>query len=1011
MIKSTAIWILGWMSVAVAGAQSNPVRLSTAETIFGIVNPGPYGASPLVAAVGDFNNDGIPDVVTIDNGSPPAVALLLGHGDGTFASPVQVISLGSSPLTVVVADFNKDGNLDFAYLGSSSGTGVVGIELGNGAGGFTTGATYTLGNSGAPATNSAQALATADINHDGRPDLIALNDNDETVSVLIGKGDGTFRTPVTSSVTSGPTFTPLNVTTGDMNGDGRPDLVISGNGPNGSYVSVMLGNGNGTFQTPVLASSGYQGPWSYADGVAVGDLNGDGKKDVAVATAQGATVMLGNGDGTLQTAVNVMMPSRSYCYADMVALEDLNHDGKLDMVLTFAASEGGGTSDASTVAVFLGNGDGTFKPGVGYTTQAWPSSIAIADLNGDGALDLALGSTGSDYGMTVLLGNNDGTFQAGPSYGYSESFAQGFVAADFNGDGYPDVALARNDGTINVFAGTAHGALSPVPITSTIGNGAYVVGMSPAGGNSLTAGGMVAADLTGDGKPDIVATVDASGGGTPTSFVVLPGTGNGGFGTATFYSTGDSSGLTGPVVADLNGDGRPDVLIFNADGNVSVFLNSGNGVLGTPITTATSASSYTPLVGHFTSTSHLDALLYDCPGSGNAITVLPGDGTGHFGSPVASGAGLCANAALAADFNNDGKPDLAIGEYQSGGAVQILLGNGDGTFTAAGDPIAVSGHCANVGPYNLSAADLNGDGNLDLIVADAGTSDGSGFAQWPCGGNLGVVVFTGNGDGTLSQNVAGAPFLVGPNSGGVLTADFNRDGLPDVAVLNGEFPGCCGSSNTFFTVLLNQSAAISFSPGSLSYATQLVGTVSAAQGVVLTNNGATPLSLGALEVSGADAVDFQLTNHCPSSLAPGRNCSFTVKFAPEASGNPTAAVTGAGASSLPLSGAATQVKLSPAKLNFGPVAVGVSSTPKPVTLQNVGSTTLTFTGTRIKIVGADAGDYSGTNNCGASVSAGDSCTVTVTFSPKATGTRTAAIHFTDNGGASPQSVTLTGTGN
>ncbi len=282
----------------------------------------------------------------------------------------------------------------------------------------TAGATYTLGNNGAPFTNSAQALATADINRDGRPDLIALNDNDETVSVLIGKGDGTFRTPVTSSVTSGPAFTPIDVTTGDMNGDGKLDLVISGNGPNGSYVSVMLGNGNGTFQSPVLASSGYQGPWSYANGVAVGDLNGDGKKDVVVATAQGATVMLGNGDGTLQTAVNVTMPSRSYCYADMVALDDLNHDGKLDIVLTFAASEGGGTSDASTVAVFLGNGDGTFKPGVGYTTQAWPSSIAIADLNGDGAMDLALGSIGSDYGMTVLLGNNDGTpFQAGASYG------------------------------------------------------------------------------------------------------------------------------------------------------------------------------------------------------------------------------------------------------------------------------------------------------------------------------------------------------------------------------------------------------------------------------------------------------------------------------------------------------------------------------------------------------------------------------------------------------------------
>jgi hypothetical protein len=272
------------------------------------------------------------------------------------------------------------------------------------------------------------------------------------------------------------------------------------------------------------------------------------------------------------------------------------------------------------------------------------------------------------------------------------------------------------------------------------------------------------------------------------------------------------------------------------------------------------------------------------------------------------------------------------------------------------------------------------------------------------------VVFTGNGDGTLSQNVTGAPFLVGPDSGGVVTADFNQDGLPDVAVLNGTFPGCCSSNNTFFTVLLNRTAAIGFSPASLTYATQLVGTDSAAQSVELTNNDATPLSLTSLAVTGADAADFQLTNHCPASLSPGRDCSFSVKFAPEISGNLTASVTGAGAASLPLRGVATQVKLSAERLSFGSVAVGQSSTPKTVTMQNVGSTTVTFSGTRIKIVGADAADYSESNHCGASLGAGDSCTVTVTFSPKATGTRSAAIHFTDNGGASPQSVTLTGTG-
>ena len=658
-------------------AQSAPVKLTTAETVFGIVNPGAYGASPLVAVAGDFNRDGIMDLATLDNGNPQAIALLIGNGDGTFGSPTLVSSLTVSPITMVAGDFNKDGNLDIAALGSSGGTGVLAIFLGDGAGGFTTDASYTLGNFGAAGWTSAQALAAADMNRDGKLDLVAINSSDQTVSVLFGKGDGTFRSPVTSSVTNGPVLYPNDLAVADMNADGKLDLVISGNGTGGSYVSVMLGKGNGAFQTPLLAASGYNGPWSYANGVAVGDLNGDGKPDVVVATAPGATVMLGNGDGTLQTAVNVPMPSGYYAYADMAALSDLNHDHKLDIVLSLAAIEGGGTSDAATLAVFLGNGDGTFQPAQGYTTQAWPSSIVLADFNGDGATDAAIGSTGTDFGMTVLFGNNDGTFQAGASYGYEQDFTQGFVSADFNGDGSPDIALGRNDGTIDVFLGNTHGALSAIPVATTIGSGAYVVGTSPAGNATLAASGLVAADLNGDGKTDLVATVDFGSSGTPTNFAVLPGNGNGSFGAAAFYSTGDGAGITGPVVADFNGDGKPDVLIYNGDGNVSVFLNPGNGVLGSPINFASGIASYTPLAGHFTASGHMDAALYDCPGgSDNAIHVLPGDGAGSFGPPIASGPGVCANAAVAADFNNDGKLDLAVGGWENNGGIQILLGKG-----------------------------------------------------------------------------------------------------------------------------------------------------------------------------------------------------------------------------------------------------------------------------------------------------------------------------------------------
>jgi hypothetical protein len=1014
--KTTVLCLLAAIASMKLAAQSNPIRLTSAETVSGIVNPGPFGASPEVVVSGDFNNDGNLDLLTIASGGRPnSVILLEGQGDGTFAPPVSVISGGFNgyPVTMLAGDFNKDGNLDFAFL-LSNGSTFVYVYLGNGQGGFTANGSYAVGDLGNCQT-CVHGLATADLRHIGRLDLVAVstipNTSEGAVYVLLNKGDGTFRPPVVYAANGVTSTSPYDVAIGDVNGDSKLDLVMSNQGPGGQYLSVLLGNGDGTFQAPLLDPA--NGAYSYSNTVALGDLNGDQKLDAVIATAQGATVLLGNGDGTFQAPVNVMAPSGAYTYADVVSLPDVNKDGKLDLVLSFQASEGGGTSDAATVMVFLGNGDGTFQPGRGFATQAWPSSIVLADFNKDGVLDFAAGSNGDDFGVTVALGNGDGTFQAGANYGYAQTWAQGFVSADFNGDGNLDVAFARDNGTINVFLGNSHGSLSPVAVTTSISGNYYVTGTLLSGNGALRADGMVAVDINGDGKMDLVATVDPPAGGTPTSFAVFLGNGNGTFGSATFYSTGDDSGIGSPIVADFNGDNKPDVLIPNNDGNLSLFLNQGNGSLGNPAIVGTDMNYY-PLAGDFTGSGHQDVLLYGCPGSSsNALAVLPGNGDGTFGAPIPSGMGVCAIAAVAADFNNDHKLDLAVGGYQNGGAVQVLLGNGDGTFTSTYGPAQVSGTCANVGPYNLAAADLNMDGNLDLIVALAATSDGSGFAQWPCGGNLGVVVYSGNGDGTFSQNVADppyAPFLVGPDSGGVLVADFNKDGMPDVAVLNGQAPNCCGDPNTFFTVLLNRTAAVGVSPDALTFAKQLAGTTSSVQTVVVTNNTNSAVNLSALAITGTGSADFRLSNYCPASLAAGRNCTLYVAFSPNDGGNLTAAITGAGGASVALSGLATQVGLSATKLNFGTVTVGQTSAAQSVTVTNTGNTTLDIT--QMKITGAEAADFfrAAGGTCGATLPASQSCAIPVRFRPQATGARSAYLQLTDNGGASPQYVALLGTG-
>src|SRR5208283_5384452 len=279
------------------------------------------------------------------------------------------------------------------------------------------------------------SVAVADVNGDGNPDVLVANSGSNTVGVLLGNGDGTFQPPVTYG--SGG-CSASSVAVADVNGDGKPDLLVTNwtsNCVNGDgTVAVLMGNGDGTFQTAVVYSV-YPGD---SVSVAVADLNGDGKPDVAVAQqwAGDVAVMLGNGDGTLQLPVFYPMGND----AISVAIADVNGDSKPDLVL---AREGGGS-----VCVLLGNGDGTFQPaacyGSGNPAASW---VAVADVNGDGQPDLAVadGGYGNNGAVGVLLGNGDGTFQAAVVYGSGGASPSCVALADVNGDGLPDLILSNGD--------------------------------------------------------------------------------------------------------------------------------------------------------------------------------------------------------------------------------------------------------------------------------------------------------------------------------------------------------------------------------------------------------------------------------------------------------------------------------------------------------------------------------------------------------------------------------------
>ena len=363
------------------------------------------------AAVADVNRDGMPDLVVAIQNDPGGahltnglVGVLLGHGDGTFDLPVTYDTGGNDAVSVAVADLNADGAPDIivghycVWVGDTCSFTTAGVLLGRGDGTFAPANQVNLGGS------SSQQIAIADINGDGKPDLLATVaiPFNAAVATLIGNGDGTFQSP---------TFVPLSNTilyalvVGDINGDGRPDVVASGAGANGSGSSrgiarVLLGNGDGTFQlSPTVYDSGVSaGGW--ANSVVLGDLNEDGALDLAIANyPDNATgVLLGNGDGTFGPTALHDSGSR-LAWANTIA--DVNGDGKRDLIV---ANAGG------VIGVLLGNGDGTLRP---PQTYAIPGALSVvaADINRDDRPDLAV-AVGNN--LTAVLLNNPSCTGAAP---------------------------------------------------------------------------------------------------------------------------------------------------------------------------------------------------------------------------------------------------------------------------------------------------------------------------------------------------------------------------------------------------------------------------------------------------------------------------------------------------------------------------------------------------------------------------------------------------------------------
>ncbi len=590
-----------------------------------------------------------------------------------------------------------------------------------------------------------ECVTTGDFNRDGKLDLAVANNGSADVSILLGNGTGGFATATNISVVSSL----LAVTTGDFNGDGKLDLAVTSSFNFGNLY-LLTGDGNGSFTV--------SGPFDVGQapqGITTGDFNGDGKLDLATANANDGTVsvLLGDGNGTFVNAANFaadFLP-RS------ITTGDFNADGKLDLAVA--------NTNTHNVSILLGKGNGSFEAATNLDVVNVPVSITAGDFNSDGKLDIATANSSStnSHNVSVLLGNGSGGFAAPTNFGASNGTSS-ITTGDFNADGKLDLALSHASlDNVSILLGNATGGFGTETTFGTDDRPAFV-----------TPG-----DFNGDGKLDLV-TANERRNQSGNVTVLLNNC------SAPACSTNFTPAASSPedvgdrpfavAVGDFNLDGKPDLATANLEADtVTILLGDGAGNF-TPASTSPETVGDHPegvAVGDFNHDGKPDLAVANH--DSNNVTILLGDSTGNFSpaatSPEAVGANTGPRSVVVADFNLDGKTDLATAN-QSAANVTILLGDGTGNFT----PTSTSPESVSVQPEGIATGDFNLDGKPDLATACFGSNTRVNH----------VSILLGDGTGNFTQPATSPEGATGNRPVSVAVGDFNLDGKPDLATANSD---------------------------------------------------------------------------------------------------------------------------------------------------------------------------------------------------------------------------------
>ncbi len=730
----------------------------------------PCGYIPTSVATGDFNGDGEMDFV-VANGGDNNLWLYFGNGDGTFALPIIVpITLGESPVWVATADLRGTGKTDLVVAEADSNS--IGVFLGKGDG--------TFKESSIALPGSVATLAVGDFNHDGKLDIVVPL-NDYTLSTYIvllpGLGNGGFGSAIVTPTTIYPPAT-FWVSSGDLNGDGFPDLVLSSADDITINLQIALNNGDGTFS----AGGAFEAPLGgQFVSTAIFDGDEDGKNDLVIADTYGYRWFdHGNGDGTFAPLMN------KFATGDFpfgVGVADVNGDGHLDVVTSGypLLHESGGATAGDLTSVLLGDGKGNFGPATVYRGDVGAFSLAIADFNGDGHPDIVTADQDTDSAV-VFMNDGKGGFGEprggwiGELPGPYNAPASDLMSVDVDGDGKPDLVLMENPGSdtydqLTVMLNEGGGNFSP-PIRSDAING---------NGSFAYFGDFVLADFRGTGLPDFVAIgEDAYVNGTPY-ITFAPNQGAGHFGAPIQVTPTGSQGVIG--VGDFNGDGKLDFVAATggvSQAQVTMFLGNGDGTFRAGATQMFSEGDFAAAVyvGDFNRDGKLDILVFFEANAGWApaqLFELLGNGDGTFRTAQLIFSSFA--PMIVADINRDGHPDIIESAFYLGipdgmlvpAQFSIYLGQPDGSFALSetyapypyGSELPQYGYATSAANhYAPMIGDFNGDGNLDIAAFQSVDTDpeSTSFVQF----------MLGNGDGTFAPSYT--------------LYDFEKYGVPDLAI-------------------------------------------------------------------------------------------------------------------------------------------------------------------------------------------------------------------------------------